>query len=547
MNTCCRRLCYNTVNMDVCFIMKRNGGKGEIMKRVRTWTMAGILAITLTGCASSPEKSVVQEKNMEKMLEQAESKEDTSSYEQVKEELKKKYETYQTQIKDKKLKVTVDVDAKVEVPEVEKLSVYRVSPKKISQSFLDKVRKTLTPDITYYDGRKKDARTKSVVAKEIAGVERWLAEAKKSKDTAMVEEYKEELVELKKEYKSVPDQVVLTDYPSDNKIQSIKKLYDSDPNDTFYSWLHELHGNGDVFYGVSDRKEGTQCELFVQNSENYGNCLRYECGKNGRASHIHGADVGSDIPYTVPKKKGQEPDFTKSGIESEKGQPFTATCVDNEPLTLSEKEAEKKVMILMGQLGLNDYQCYEKGLCSQLVSGMDEGEAFKYRDVYRFTFLRKLDHVFVNNLTGFKYSDGWQGTEYVKKMWENETVVVTVNNSGIADFYYLSPLTINKTVVEKSRIKSFDEIRDTFEKMVVVENAIKESKDEQDAKVSIKVTDVKLVYSRISEKDSFDTGLIVPVWNFEGTTLDEFGDERTGTILSINAIDGSVINQELGY
>ena len=124
---------------------------------------------------------------------------------------------------------------------------------------------------------------------------------------------------------------------------------------------------------------------------------------------------------------------------------------------------------------------------------------------------------------------------------------MAVNDSGIVDFYYLSPLTIDKTVVEKSQIKSFDEIRDTFEKMVVVENAIKESGEEQDAKVSIQVKDVKLIYSRISEKDSFDTGLVVPVWNFEGTRVDEYGVERTGTILSINAIDGSVINQELGY
>lgn len=517
------------------------------MKRAIAMAMAGILTITLAGCAENPEKSVVKEKSMEKMLEQAESKDNSNTYEQVKEELKKKYETYKTQIKDKKLKVTVDVDAKVEVPEVEKLSVYRVSQKKISQDFLDKVRKELTPDTIYYDGRMKDAMTKSVVAKEIKATEKYLAEAKKSKDTVVVEEYSEQLEELKNKYKTVPDQITLTDYPIDNKIQSIKKLFDSDPKDTFYSWLHELHGSGDVFYGVSDGKEGVQHELFMQNSENYGNCLRYRCGKNGQASHIYAADVGSDIPYTVPKKEGGEPDFTKSGIEGEKGQPFTAKGVDNEPLTLSEQEAEEKVNALMGRLGLSDYQCYEKNLCSQLVSGVDEGEEFKYRDVYQFMFLRKIDNVFVNNLTGFKYSDGWQGTEYVKKMWENEMVIVAVNDSGIVDFYCLSPLTIDKTVVEKSQIKSFEEIRDTFEKMVVVENAIRESGNEQDAKVSIKVTDVKLVYSRISEKDSFDTGLVVPVWNFEGTMVDEFGDQRTGTVLSINAIDGSVINQELGY
>ena len=160
----------------------------------------------------------------------------------------------------------------------------------------------------------------------------------------------------------------------------------------------------------------------------------------------------------------------------------------NEPLTLSEAEAEKKVNTLMKDLGLGDYQCYEKGLCSQLVGELKEDGDNKYRDVYQFRFLRKLDNVFVNNLNGFKLDEKWQGTDYVKKMWENETVVVTVNDSGIADFFYLSPLSIDKTVVEKSQIKSFAEIRDTFEKMVVIENASKDGGS--DAKVSIKVTDV---------------------------------------------------------
>ena len=65
--------------------------------------------------------------------------------------------------------------------------------------------------------------------------------------------------------------------------------------------------------------------------------------------------------------------------------------------------------------------------------------------------------------------------------------------------------------------------------------------------MSVQVTDVRLIYTRISEKDSFDTGLVVPVWNFEGTITDEYGHKNKGTVLSINAIDGSVINQELGY
>ena len=103
-------------------------------------------------------------------------------------------------------------------------------------------------------------------------------------------------------------------------------------------------------------------------------------------------------------------------------------------------------------------------------------------------------------------------------------------------------------MVETSRVKPFREIRDTFEKMVVIENAPDSAEGEGETQnVSVEVTDVRLIYTRISEKDSFNTGLVVPVWNFEGTVTDESGAQNKGTVLSINAIDGSVINQELGY
>ena len=66
--------------------------------------------------------------------------------------------------------------------------------------------------------------------------------------------------------------------------------------------------------------------------------------------------------------------------------------------------------------------------------------------------------------------------------------------------------------------------------------------------VTINIDSVKLRYTRISEKDSFDTGLLVPVWDFIGTKTDQYGNEVHGAILmSINAIDGSVIDRNLGY
>lgn len=517
------------------------------MRRCRSiGILSAILVFSLTGCAGSPEKSVVREKNMDKMLQEAEKKEDTNSYEQVKEEVKQ-YENYQAKIQDKDLKVNVDVDAKVEIPEVDQLSVYRASQKKIDQKFLDTIRNALTPDMTYYDGNKSNARTKSVIAKEIKETERLKASEEKD-GKGNDSEYDEMLADLKKEYKDAPDKVNLTDYPTDHKIQGIRKQHDANPKDPFLDWLYELHGDGKFFYGVSDGKDGNYHSLFMQNSADYGNCIRYSSNRSGYHARIYHADVEDDFQGIVPVEAGKEPDFSssKDGREIDRG--TAVTCVDNEPLTLSEEEARNKADSIMEQVGLTDYAVFDQGMYAQMLEteGDNSGKVC-YRRIYRFLYLRKLDGVLVDNRAGYKLTDGWQGKNYVKKMWGSEAVAVAVNDSGIVGFYALSPLKIKETVVGQSRIKSFQEIKETFEQMVVIKNTAKDMDEMKDAKVSIKVTDVRLVYTRISEKDSFDTGLIVPVWNFEGSIVDAYGEKTAGTVLSINAIDGSVIDYRLGY
>ena len=55
------------------------------------------------------------------------------------------------------------------------------------------------------------------------------------------------------------------------------------------------------------------------------------------------------------------------------------------------------------------------------------------------------------------------------------------------------------------------------------------------------------IRDRISEADSYDTGLLVPVWDFQGKVTDEYGSEFAGSVMTINAIDGSIIDRSLGY
>ena len=123
-----------------------------------------------------------------------------------------------------------------------------------------------------------------------------------------------------------------------------------------------------------------------------------------------------------------------------------------------------------------------------------------------------------------------------------------INDSGIVGFDYNAPLQTVETVVDHAALKSFDEVKSTFESMVVVMNAQDTKLSDEKSSVTIKIDRVILGYARISEANSYDTGLLVPVWDFKGTVTDSLGGNTSyGSVMTINAIDGTIIDRTLGY
>ena len=168
------------------------------------------------------------------------------------------------------------------------------------------------------------------------------------------------------------------------------------------------------------------------------------------------------------------------------------------------------------------------------------------RKVYFLRYLRQVDNVQVNNESGTKFADSGSGDNYQKFMWPGESIDFIINDDGIVTFNYNTPIEITKTVVEKSNLKKFDEIKDTFEQMITTTNSVENSEE----KIDMNVNEVVLRYMRISEENSFDTGLLVPVWEFLGTkesNYEKSDSSEEKNLLTINGIDGTVIDVQLGY
>ena len=149
--------------------------------------------------------------------------------------------------------------------------------------------------------------------------------------------------------------------------------------------------------------------------------------------------------------------------------------------------------------------------------------------------------------------------ESYKGVWYYEVITLDITKDGLVCFHWISPHTEPALKVEDTKLMPFSEIADVFGKMIMVKNSDIEYVNERNGFTTFRnfeVHNVKLSLMRIKPKDSFDKGLLVPVWDFWGTekwTYDGWDnngvevDNGEEVILTINAVDGSLIDRALGY
>lgn len=515
----------------------------NVWRKGAVW-FAGMMIVMAAGCQKNPDSSIVKNKDMDKLIEEAQNGSGNSQADVA--DIAKNYDTYQTTLNDATLQITVNVDAKVDIPQTQQMSVLRVKQKDISQEFLDKANALLMQGETLYDGHVLSVRTRSQVEKEISATIQYgkeLAGQYEGNDLKIYQEENQRAIDrLQKEYESAPQSINWEAYLSDG---TLKKTASLDKDE--YSWERDMNPNGEIYYGVSNAQNGNYLSLYAQNNENYGNCLRYRLSKHGYI-RINSVAVGNtNMDNILPDV--WKADTTKEALAEAKNHGYEyAGEYEDEAATGTLDEAKKKADELIQNMGLTDFSFYRGDLYCEFQdfsAGGDElaDDGMRYSKIYILQYMRQIDGAFVTNAGESKHTEGWDNKTYVKKDWPIEGIEIRVNDEGIIGFDYNAPVEITETVVEKSGMKSFDEVKGIFEKMVLITNARAEEK------VTISVDRVVLGYARISEADSFDTGLLVPVWDFMGTITNETyaGQEEYRSVLTINAVDGSIIDRSLGY
>ena len=510
------------------------------MKRRRILT-AALALLLLAGCAENPDSDIIVHKDMEKLIGEAqqtdESKADVEDFAQ--------FDHYTADLTNDGLHVTVHADADVDIPQTDKLSVFRVKQHIFTNADIEPFRQAFFGDAQLYDGILMSQEIKSDLEPQIANARARLDELtalepktdEEARDReTMIQEYQRSLDDLQERYENAPFEASLV--PTDGKLQNVAEKLASGENQTYWKWLSGLESEEVVEMRTADN----HASLYVSNNPDRGNCLKYSASPVGTEFMTI---LGSmhNLSNAIKKPNSDIP-LLDGGID-----PSTKlTPIPNDSAELSQEDAQKQAEDFLQKVGLEDFAFSEGGKYQvRLDLRAKDGTEYK-QTCYVLHYYRCFDGVMLDQASGMKFAEGWEGGSYRKQEWGGEAIEFMINDAGIVGFSWNAPLEILETVVDHAALQPFETVRDTFEKMMPMTGA---SHDPEHLGMEINIDRVTLTYSRISEKDSFDTGLVVPVWGFRGTSKEVYDGNAMNptyyTQMAINAIDGSVIDGILGY
>lgn len=507
--------------------------------------------LLLCACQPTPEEPFVIGKDNEAMIEKAkETGVPTPTGESLYEMLGAP-RTYTIDLKSETARVIVKGEARVVLPETDRLPLAYVQATRFSQEQVYAFFNALTAGKEMYDIP--TATPKSVIEKRMQAEQDRLNELLtqgKGDEDGEVRARRETIRSLQQEYQNAPEEVALV--RNDGTLQS----YD-------INFMGKFHGTASGVYAISSPFEEKQCNFRVKNDADYADSGSYTfVDENGNVQDLT-PESGSNLLYV--RESGKMIGTWTSGnvlldvtSESETGAavqlPDGLTIeghITPETLLLSvtPAEARKQAEALITQCGVNDmtvdglYLLTDRQPLSPDWVDADylaEQRALPEHQAYAVRFLRKVTGVPVESYYGIsqvKVDDSGYGPQ-----WFYEVLEVDVDDAGIMTVCWTGPLKIESVITDQAALLPFSQIQEIFEKMMPVVYA----NYGVDSDFQIEVKEVRLCLWRIFDKDSYTRGILAPVWCFYGSLNGRRGMEFQ-PILILNAVDGSVIDPRNGY
>lgn len=510
------------------------------MKKVLLLFIAASILLPLVGCQKTPENPIVVGKDQSIMLERAQQSSprtlDESQVSQPSIPLKERLtcpECVIAELSSINDIITIRVDADVSVPGVETIPVMRIHAVDFSQDMVTMMFNRLCGDQVLM--KLPLVATKSQIEEEILNYKSQLNDPEVADSPDELARYKDFIAELEARYKTASD--TYTPEPCTGQLEE----------DTYTSY-----GNRYRYTCVYGYNEHTHTSFHVKNNDDFTEGIYKE-----------ETDAGGNVTSRIrrfPVHNARMDFITEAGTKNFAQHPMLPVTDENSipvaangKLNVTPKEARQ---IAESVLESTDMVVKELYLTDDENFGNYDGivgaaESYVYR-VYCVRQTAGVQHSFLREMARPE-----RDSSKIAPIWYYETLELYIGNEGLLSFQWSSPHTIGETVVEDATLLSFEEILHIFKTMLPITLDPVTAKEFYHA-VDIKIDHIQLEYQRITEQNSIENGLLVPVWNFYGTRTNkeqsgEVSTENNGffdpqqCFLTINAIDGSIIDAEMGY
>jgi hypothetical protein len=228
---------------------------------------------------------------------------------------------------------------------------------------------------------------------------------------------------------------------------------------------------------------------------------------------------------------------------------FEINLVKDGSIGIEYDDAKKIAIDFIKKMGL-ELDLADSDLLSRIYTIGDPNkikqtdiDASKYKS-YQFWFTRSVNGV---PITFDSTTPGGDQNEYDASTYY-EMASVTVDKNGISEFQYRAPYQIEKIAEESANIIDINKATELFKKHLKDTFAAATDKD-------IKTIDVNKIVLGLSRTKTNDGGfLLVPTYDFfaniehsKGSEISVESFSSAFSLCTINAIDGSIINKNLGY
>jgi hypothetical protein len=216
--------------------------------------------------------------------------------------------------------------------------------------------------------------------------------------------------------------------------------------------------------------------------------------------------------------------------------------------TLEDAKATSEEFIK--KLGISNMSCEYYSIKSQHDNFID----------YKLVYTKKYDSLSQTYTTQEIQHDS---ADIYTAPWKYEELIISVDNTGVYDFLWNSPTKVTKTLSDSVKLLSFNKTMDIFKNQIQFK-VVWDNKEDAIIDRKLFIDEIRLGMMRVNIKDSIDEYMVIPVYDFFGEEVLTYSDKQPGgyildennqcvsrkerfSYITINAIDGSIINRELGY